>query len=327
VTGENSSYCGSKYRRCTSERRLFGASSSPPTNALYRIGLVRSSLIWVCLHVSYDRGQGTAEDHQAAFAWYLRAAQAGMAKAQASVALMYEQGDGVTQSDSDAVAWYEKAAAQDYPFAMTQLGVHLRLGKGVPWSEAQAMQWFRKAADKGSVGAMTALGLGYKNGLGKDAGQGIQDYRQAAYWFDKAAQQGDGFGQINLGYLYEKGLGVNQDFNRARHLYAQAAGNSDPEIAKLGKEYFSDVATSPAAAPDRTTISSAHDSSDFWAKVIVAGIVVAGVAALTSSSPSDSTSGPTSTDMMHNWKPPRMNPTGPLGLPCTPMSYDDPNCN
>jgi uncharacterized protein len=256
------------------------------------------------LAICYYLGRGTAKDHQAAFAWYLRAAQAGLAKAQTKVAFMYEQGDGVTQSDTEAVAWYRKAAAQNYRFAMTQLGIHLRLGEGVGWNEAEAMQWFKKAAGQGSVSAMTALGLGYKNGLGRDAGQGAQDYRQAAYWFGKAARQGDGFAQLNLGWLYEKGWGVNQDFDQARRLYAQAAANGDPRVAKLGREYFSDVAGSPTAAPSRTTISSAHDSSDFWAKVIVAGIAIAAVAALTSSDSSDSAGSSaccTSTDSGVTW--------------------------
>jgi hypothetical protein len=33
VRGENSSYCGSKYSRWTSGKRLLGASSLPSTNA------------------------------------------------------------------------------------------------------------------------------------------------------------------------------------------------------------------------------------------------------------------------------------------------------
>jgi hypothetical protein len=37
VRDENSGYSGSKYRRCTSGRRLRGASSPPSTNAAYQV--------------------------------------------------------------------------------------------------------------------------------------------------------------------------------------------------------------------------------------------------------------------------------------------------
>ena len=84
---------------------------------------------------------GQKKDHQAAFTWYLQAAQAGIALAEQYVASMYEQGDGVTQNDAEAVAWYRKAADQGDAYAMTQLAVHLRLGRGVKWNEAEAMQW------------------------------------------------------------------------------------------------------------------------------------------------------------------------------------------
>lgn len=228
-------------------------------------------------------GEGTTKDHQAAFAWYMKSAQAGSPLAQWFVASMYEQGDGVPQSDSNAVAWYAKAAAQNVPYAMAELGNHLRLGRGVAWNEPAAMQWFGKAAGLGNVEAMTSLGLGYKDGLGG----GLQDYRLAARWFRQAASQNDGFAQINLGFLYEKGWGVEQDFDQARRLYARAAGSSVPEIANLGRRYFSSVQDSPGSAPERTVVSSSRESSDFWAKAALAALVIGAVALATSS---DSTS-------------------------------------
>ena len=83
--------------------------------------------------------------------------------------------------------------------------------------------------------------MGYENGLGQDSGQGRQDYQQAAYWYGKAANQDDGYAQLNLGVMYEKGWGVPQNLERAKQLYARAAGSSNAAVAKLGSEYFSDV--------------------------------------------------------------------------------------
>lgn len=232
----------------------------------------------------YYNGSGVAQNHGTAFDWFAKAGQAGLLDAQVYVADMLERGDGHNQDSTYAVMWYQAAAEQGDVYAMTELGAHLRLGKGVAWNEAQAMQWFGKAAQKGYVPAETSLAVGYENGLGQDSGQGKQDYQQAAYWYGQAANQNDGYAQLNLGVMYEKGWGVEQNLERAKQLYARAAGSSDAAVAKLGSEYFSDVPDSapPDHTPQRSVASSSKDSSDFWAAVIVGALAVGTVAALTS---------------------------------------------
>ena len=84
-----------------------------------------------------------------------------------------------------------------------------------------------------------------------------QDYQQAAYWAGKAADQDGGYALLNLGAMYEKGWGVRQNFERAKQLYARAAGSSNTAVAKLGKQYFSDVLPDPEQTVDRR----AHESS------------------------------------------------------------------
>jgi len=254
----------------------------------------------------YYNGTGVAEDHQAAFQWFAKAGQAGLVDAQVFAADMLERGDGWNQDSASAVLWYQAAAAQGNAYAMTQLGAHLRLGKGISWSEAQAMQWFAKAAEAGYVPAETSLAVGYENGLGQDAGQGKQDYQQAAYWFEKAANQDDGYAQLNLGVMYEKGWGVAQDLERAKQLYARAAGSSDATVAKLGSEYFDDVPASapPESTPQRSVAGSSKDSSDFWSTVIVGALAVGAVALLTSGgSSSGSSSTPGYSDPPKAWDP------------------------
>ncbi|MGH9685768.1 MAG: tetratricopeptide repeat protein [Candidatus Acidiferrales bacterium] len=232
----------------------------------------------------YYNGTGVAQDHGTAFQWFARAGQAGLVDARIIVADMLDRGDGWNQDSAAAVQWYQAAAQQGSPYAMTQLGAHLRLGRGVAWSEAQAMQWFAKAAQMGYVPAETSLAVGYENGLGQGSGQGRQDYQQAAYWFEKAANQDDGYAQLNLGVMYEKGWGVPQNLERAKQLYARAAGSSEPAVAKLGSEYFSDVPASaaPERTPQRSVASSSKASSDFWSVVIVGALAIGVVAALTS---------------------------------------------
>jgi uncharacterized protein len=237
----------------------------------------------------YYKGTSVAQSREEAFKWFALAGQARLVDAEVIVADMLERGDGHNQDSTYAVMWYQAAAEQGDVYAMTELGAHLRLGKGIAWNEAQAMQWFAKAAQKGYVPAETSLAVGYENGLGRDAGQGRQDYQQAAYWFNQAANQDDGYAQLNLGVMYEKGWGVPQNLERAKQLYARAAGSSDPAVAKLGSEYFSDVpvSASPQGTPQRSVASSSKDSSAFWGLVVL-GTLAVGAASMLSSDRSSS---------------------------------------
>ena len=232
----------------------------------------------------YYNGTGVAQSHETAFNWFVKAGQAGLLDARVYVADMMERGDGFRQDSAGAVTWYQAAADQGDVYAMTELGAHLRTGKGVAWSEAGAMQWFAKAAQKGYVPAETSLAVGYENGLGQDAGQGKQDYQQAVYWYNQAANQNDGYAQLNLGVMYEKGWGVPQNLERAKQLYARAAGSSNADVAKLGSEYFDDVPASapPEGTPQRSVVSSSDDSSAFWG-VVVLGVLAVGAVSLLSS--------------------------------------------
>ena len=239
----------------------------------------------------YYNGIGVEANHETAFNWFVDAGQTGLVDAQVFVADMLERGDGHNQDSTYAVMWYQAAAEQGDVYAMTELGAHLRLGKGVAWSEAQAMQWFAKAAQKGYPPAETSLAVGYEKGLGQDAGQGRQDYQQAAYWFGKAASQDNGYAQLNLGVMYENGWGVPQNLERAKQLYARAAGSSNTAVANLGKQYFDSVPNSapPDRTPRRSVASSSKGSSDFWAVVIVGALAI-GVVSLLSSGGSSNTS-------------------------------------
>jgi uncharacterized protein len=238
----------------------------------------------------YYNGDGVQQNHETAFRWFTLAGQAGLVVARVQVANMLDRGDGYAKDQSAAVEWYQAAAEQGNVYSMTELGAHLRLGQGVAWNEAQAMQWFAKAAQAGYVPAETSLAIGYENGLGQDSGQGKQDYQQAAHWFGQAADQDDGYAQLNLGVMYEKGWGVPQNLERAKQLYARAAGSSNTAVANLGKQYFSDVPDSapPDGTPQRTAVSSSKDSSDFWATVIVGALAIGAVSLLTSGGSSNS---------------------------------------
>ena len=298
----------------------YEAAQQGNTDAMYRLGLFyqkgtgvqrddRAAANWLYeaakqghapaqdeLGYMFYNGLGTKQDYQGAFAWYIQAAQAGVVNAQDSVACMYELGRGITQNDAEAVAWFRKAAERNDPFAMTQLAVHLRQGSGVAWNEAEARQWFRKAADQGYATAQTSLGYGYMAGLGQDAGQGKQDYREAAHWFTQAAQQGEPFAQLDLAILYERGWGVTQDLQKAKSLYLQAASGPNPEVAKNARELVSSGPFVSSASGTSSRPPSPRSQEDWVGPVVGIAVTVAGVAALLSflSGPSSGTRSTTS---------------------------------
>lgn len=237
--------------------------------------------------VCYYNGTGVAENHETAFNLFALAGQGGLVDGEVAVADMLDRGDGHNQDSTYAVMWYEAAAAQGDAYAMTQLGAHLRLGNGVTQDEARAMQWFAKAAQQDYVPAETSLAVGYVSG------QGEHNYQQAAYWFSKAADQDDAYAQLNLGVMYEKGWGVPQNLQRAKQLYARAAGTSNTSVANLAKQYFADVPDSaaPGRTSERTAIGSSKDSRDFWSVVIVGALAIGALAILTSGGSSTSSDG------------------------------------
>lgn len=56
------------------------------------------------------KGQGVEADLQAAFNWFLEAAEGGLGIAQARIAVMYASGDGVAADPIEAHKWFVLAA-------------------------------------------------------------------------------------------------------------------------------------------------------------------------------------------------------------------------
>jgi len=66
----------------------------------------------------YLYGMGVPADDEAAFQWFLKAAEQGLANAQFDVGLCYYYGWGVPQNITEAVNWMKKAADQGNPYAL-----------------------------------------------------------------------------------------------------------------------------------------------------------------------------------------------------------------
>ena len=101
------------------------------------------------LGVMYDNGRGVPEDDAEGVKWYRKAADQGLALAQAKLGLKYDTGEGVPQDYAEAVEWYRKAAERGYAAAQSRMGGMYALGEGVPQDAVQAYAWFNIAAAQG----------------------------------------------------------------------------------------------------------------------------------------------------------------------------------
>jgi TPR repeat protein/DNA-directed RNA polymerase subunit RPC12/RpoP len=155
---------------------------------------------------AYDKGLGVVEDQAAALAWYLKAANAGIALAQFRLGVKYDLGKGVSKDKAKALQWYLKAADQagwDARFckgvveSQRNIGYLYQAGGGVPKDPREAFNWFLKAAGNGCEAAQYEVAKAYNSGVGV-----LQDKQAAFDWFQKAANNGDESAQTDLALLY-----------------------------------------------------------------------------------------------------------------------------
>jgi localization factor PodJL len=131
-------------------------------------------------------GNGVAQDHKQAFAWYERAAMHGLAPAQFRLAAYYERGVGVAVDTERARIWYRRAAEQGHVRAMHNLAV-LVVGNGKDDADyAAAAHWFQQAADRGLTDSQFNLAVLYSVGRGV-----AKDLTESYKWFALAARSGD----------------------------------------------------------------------------------------------------------------------------------------
>jgi hypothetical protein len=115
-------------------------------------------------------------------AWYLKAADQGMATAQHYLGVMFANGRGVQRDFEVAAKWYRKAADRGYPVSQHNLGVMYANGQGVSQNDAEAVRWYRRAAEHSYSCAWLNLGFMYGTGRGVP-----QNYVQAYMWYNLAA--------------------------------------------------------------------------------------------------------------------------------------------
>ena len=172
------------------------------------------------------RGDGQAEDDDAAMRWFRRAADQKHPAATFYVGYLFAYGKGVDVDRDAALGWWFRAADLGYPAAQREVGSHYQYADGegnVKPDYARALSWYRRAAEQGDEQAMGALAGMYRDGEGLTS----PDYKQAFQWDLKAAAKGLIPSFTELGAAYEKGQGVEPDPVKAYAFYLRGKRGYD----------------------------------------------------------------------------------------------------
>lgn len=135
--------------------------------------------------------------------WFTKAAEAGNADAQYSLALIFISNKSVAQNVDDAIKWFKKSADNKNAEAALYLYDLYSKGTDVTKDDAEALRWLMKAAELGSRDAQTQLGVNLLYGLDG----AVKNEAEALKWLLKAGQQGVAEAQVLAAYLLAQTAG------------------------------------------------------------------------------------------------------------------------
>lgn len=135
------------------------------------------------------------ENYEAAYPWFLQAAEAGHNISQATVSNMLEQGKGVAPNPALAQEWLRRAARNGHAGSRMTLALRLLSGPVDQQRSQEGAQLLHMAAEQGDPAAQAAYGLMLAFGRGIR-----QDIYQGMMWLYLAQRAGN----KNASELYPK---------------------------------------------------------------------------------------------------------------------------
>ena len=106
---------------------------------------------------NYLLGYQVTQDYAQAFQWYMRAAEAGHARAMNALGIIYSQSYGVPQDYAKARVWWQKSAKAGDGTAMQNLGNGYERGLGVMQDLEKARYWYQRAVEAGNEDSQERL--------------------------------------------------------------------------------------------------------------------------------------------------------------------------
>lgn len=173
-----------------------------------------------------EKGHGTGAygDRNAARPWYLKAAEAGDARAQAWLGRAYTLGDGMQQDTVEATRWLRLAAGNGDAEARNMLGRWYERPGNAEHDLRQASALYRQAYEKGDFDGRIAYARLLLNGADEE-----RNPERAVALYRQAAEAGDPRGMSALSALYASGSGVQADPELAEKWLADALKFRDPQ--------------------------------------------------------------------------------------------------
>lgn len=148
-----------------------------------------------------------------------KAADAGHAGAQATLAIILDQSD----SGEEAIAYFRKSATQGNADGQFGLGAMLAAGQGAPKDPAEAQKWILLAAQQGHKLAINELASAYITG-GLGFSEAAQQSPEALRWIRAAADNNYLAAMEKLATAYRAGeLGLPLDTKLAAQWDAKIA--------------------------------------------------------------------------------------------------------
>ncbi len=161
------------------------------------------------LGLMHERGEGVAQDAQAAALAYDRACTGDDVPACARLGATL-----VARTDADRGLGLLRKAC-DAGWSVGCQGVIEHFSKHPPPAGTNLIPIVQRACDAGSADGCATLGEVHKQGLGI-----AKDAERAVYFFRRACTGGSSLGCTLLGQAYEQGDGVAKDAGRATELYS-----------------------------------------------------------------------------------------------------------
>lgn len=223
----------------------------------------------------YDEGVMGKVNHDMAFKYYLRAAEAGNGEAMLMTGLFYAQGEAVPKDTEKAEMWIRKGKAEGNPDGEATLRAFLSVActeyvtgtAGVIDTE-KAIAMAKEAEALGDKEVFYHLGCAFRKkggqghgekafdcfkkavkhkmpeafsalGLCYEAGIGTEpDIKKAVSCYKTAAESGEPFGMAHYGYALANGEGVKKDEKEAMEWLVKAAMKGDEGAILILKEDY-----------------------------------------------------------------------------------------
>ncbi|KAG9291225.1 hypothetical protein G9A89_021727 [Geosiphon pyriformis] len=189
----------------------------------------RKKLEFSCmLAFCYHHGIGTAQDQQAAFKWYSKAAEIGDSFGQNQLGWCFHTPLGTQIDCNKAFYWYEKAAESGNPSGQANLGFCYRNAVGTKVDLKKAFYWYSMSAKAGDCLGQCNFARCYLSGWGTES-----DIHLAINWYKKAQKNRSEFAPLTLKWF----LFLSGHFNS---LISAKIWTLDTEYYLLDKLYVND---------------------------------------------------------------------------------------